>query len=145
MPHDPLTIVLRLRRQSLEAAQQDLARATAAETDAGALVRLAETMISDEQDAACAITASDGAVEAFSRWLPGARQRAESARAMLERTQAEVGRTRAMLTAARTALESIETLAQQRMHALEQERARLEERELEESCRPRSIMDQPQQ
>lgn len=141
MPHDPLAIVLRLRRKSLESAQQELARATAAETDAGALARLAETMIGDEQNAACAMTASDGAVEAFARWLPGARQRAEAARAMLERAQAEVGRTRATLSAARTALESVETLAQQRKHALDQEEARKEEREMEEIYRARAVSD----
>lgn len=141
MPHDPLALVLRLRRQSFELTQADLARATAAETDAGTLVRLAEAMIGDEQEAACALSAPDGAVEAFARWLPGARHRAQSARATLEWTQAEVGRTRATLSAARTALESIEALVQQRKHAAEEALARREEREMEDQYRTRAAMD----
>ncbi len=138
MPNDPLKIVLRLRRQNVETAQQDLARATTTEADAGMLLRLAETIIGDEQEAACAVTASDGAVEAFARWLPGARQRAHAARALLERSQAEVGRKRALLTAARTALETVETLLQRRQETREAEAARQLEREMEDTCQARN-------
>jgi len=121
----------------VDLAQQDLARATAAETDASALVRLAETIIGDEQEAACALDASDGAVEAFARWLPGARQRAHSARSMLESTQAEVGRMRALLTAARQALETVEALSEHRQTEREADVARRTQREMEDSCRVR--------
>ena len=111
---DPLETLIRLRRQSQDQAQTALARAisTACMTDRA--MRDAQDAIRAEQDAASSLTADDGAVEAFARWLPAARVRVDAMAYQAERAQAEIGRVRALLTACRTALESVEELAASR-------------------------------
>ena len=143
MPHDTMQTLIRLRRLGRDEAQQDLARATLAETEAATLASEAEQSILVEQDVASAITADDGAVEAFARWLPGARTRVNQAWAILERAQAEVARARARLSASRTALETVEALAGERQATADTQRAKLTERELDDVYQRRRPADMP--
>ncbi len=114
MAHDPLDTLVKLRRTSQDGAQQALARAISAETAAATAAANAERSIVEEQRAALDLAAGDGVVEAFGAWLPAARARAAAAWEACERARAEVARTRAALTAARTAVETVETLMDQR-------------------------------
>lgn len=115
---DALPTLIRLRQQSQDRAQTALARAIAAAAVADRAAQAAEDAIRAEQDAAGALTADDGAVEAFARWLPAARDRAHIAARQAERAQAEVSRQRALLTACRSALESVQELADSRAAAV---------------------------
>ncbi len=108
---DPLQALIRVRQQSQDLAQTALARAIQAAAAAEQAAAAAETAIRDEQEAASALTADDGAVEAFARWLPAARIRACEAGEQAEWAQGEVARSRALLTACRSALESVQELA----------------------------------
>ena len=114
---DALPTLIRLRRQSQDQAQTALARAIHAAAVADRTAQAAEDAIRAEQDAAGALTADDGAVEAFARWLPAARDRAHVAAQQAERAQAEVCRQRALLTACRSALESVQELSDGRAAA----------------------------
>ena len=108
---DPLQSLIRVRQQSQDQAQTSLSRAIQAAAAAEQAAAAAETAIRDEQEAAGALTADDGAVEAFARWLPAARIRAWEATEQAEWAQGEVARNRALLTASRSALESVQELA----------------------------------
>lgn len=87
--------LLRARRAALEAARRALAASLCVEGEAEAAARDAERAIDLEADAARALTADDGAVEAFAAWLPEARRRADVARAASATAQAETSRARA--------------------------------------------------
>ena len=132
MQRNPLQTLIRLRQQSQDHAQTALARAIAAAGLADRAVEAAGAAIKAEQDAASDLTASDGAVQAFARWLPAARIRAEVAAHQAERAQAEIGRSRALLAACRTALVSVQELAARRAAARTRLRLESEARALAE-------------
>ncbi len=110
MSRDPLPALLRVRRMALDEARHRLAATLQAEADAEADALAAERAILTEADAARALTADDGVVETFAAWLPGARRRAEAARAAQEAAQAETSLARAGLQLARAAVEAAEAL-----------------------------------
>lgn len=129
---DPLTTLIRVRRLACEDAQRSLVAALSEESRAEAAVHAMETIIARETAAASDPDGSDAVVEAFAAWLPGARSKLETARQAHTGLQAETARVRAALTACRTALESVETLQQQRQDAARHAREKAEQRELED-------------
>lgn len=101
------TAVARRRKAYQETArhlQACIAVEAAAERDVAEIQRV----IALETASASDPSGSDRAVEAFARWLPGARQNLDEARRRLESLQAETARTRASLAACRAALARVE-------------------------------------
>ena len=103
MPSDPLA-PMRNRQSALEEARRALAASLRKEAEVETAARDAERAIDVGADAARALTADDGAVEAFAAWLPEARRRADLARLAGIAAQAETSRARAGLALARAAL-----------------------------------------
>lgn len=132
MSHDPLETLLRLRRRAVDECLVGLAAGIAAAGGAATVARAAERSIAAEAELAAAQDGEDSLVEAFAAWLPGANQRIAHARAAQDRAEAEVSRCRAELTACRTALETIESLRDQRRDAVEAGRAAAEQRALDD-------------
>lgn len=127
MARDPLPALLRVRRMALDEARRLLAARLQEEADAEADALGAERAILTEADAARALTADDGVVETFAAWLPGARRRAEAARAAQEAAQAETSLARAGLQLARAAVEAAEALQTRQAEGRAAEAARKEQ------------------
>lgn len=127
MSRDPLPALLRVRRMALDEARRLLATRLQAEAEAEADALAAERTILAEADAARALTADDGVVETFAAWLPGARRRAEAARAAQEAAQAETSLARAGLQLARAAVEAAEALQSRQAEGRAAEAARKEQ------------------
>lgn len=89
------------RREVRDQTQRELLGCIAAEAEAEREVQAAEREISEATRTASDPNGPDETVEAFARWLPGARQRLEWAKCRLERLQAETARVRASLAACR--------------------------------------------
>jgi len=141
---DPLTSLIRLRRQALDDAQRGLVQCLQAEAQAQHGSDEAEHTIAREIEAASDPAGSDAAVEAFAAWLPGARRKLEQLRRELETLQAETARARAGVTACRTALESVETLQKERQEHARAARERKWQLELEDRSQiPACSDDEP--
>lgn len=117
MARDPLATLIKVRKLACDEAQRRLVEALASEDRAEQTSQRLERAIAREMQAATDVTSSDAMVEAFAAWLPGARQQLASARQVLMDRQAETMRCRAELTACRTALETVETLQNERQDA----------------------------
>jgi flagellar biosynthesis chaperone FliJ len=139
MPHDPLATLIKVRRLACDDALRKLSDALADEDRAERGFHEIERTIAEEMAAASDPDGSDAMVEAFGAWLPRARQQLESARRVLSDRQAETVRVRAELTACRTALESVETLQQQRRDAARQALEHAHARDIDD--RPRRSPD----
>ena len=111
---DPLAIVLRIRRVTVDDAKRHLGHALRAADRALRDAEAAEAAITQEGEAAADLGAGDGAVEAYAAWLPVGRGNARAARESYERAQSEVAKARAALTVARAATEAAETLLENR-------------------------------
>lgn len=114
MATDPLVTLIKLRKRVCDEAQRLLVDALAQEDLAEQASHFVERQIALETEAATDINGSDAMVEAFAAWLPKARHELALARQKLLDRQADTMRSRAELTACRTALETVETLQQQR-------------------------------
>jgi flagellar export protein FliJ len=132
VPRDPLSTLIRLRRSACEDAQHHVVRCLSAEAQAERAALEVEHSIARETQAASDPSGPDSVVEAFAAWLPGARRRLEEARRTLETLQAETARARAGLSACKTALESVETLQQERRSAARAARERAWQQELDD-------------
>jgi len=132
MPRNPLATLIRLRQRALDDAQRGVVDCLRTEAQAQRLADEADRAIGRETVAASDPDGPDSAVEAFAAWLPGARLRLEEARRELETLQAETARARASVAACRTALESVETLQQQRREEVQKAREHRLQLELED-------------
>ena len=132
MARDPLTTLIKVRQLACDEAQRRLVEALAFEDRAEQMSHCVERTIAQETQAATDVNGSDAMVEAFAAWLPGARQRLATARQVLLDRQAETMRSRAELTACRTALETVETLQQERKDARQRAIDMVYARELED-------------
>lgn len=132
MPRNPLATLIKVRRLAYEDALGRLASALANEDRAAREAHDIERTIAEEMVAASDPEGSDAMVEAFGAWLPRARQQLESIRHVLAERQAETVRVRAELTVCRTALESVESLHEQRRAAAHRAEERAQARELED-------------
>ena len=139
MPRDPLSALIKVRRLACDDAARQLAGALENEARAERGAHDIERTIAEEMAAASDPDGSDAVVEAFGAWLPRVRQQLDGARRVLADRQAETVRVRAELTACRTALESVETLREQRTAVARQAIERAETRELED--RPPRVAD----
>lgn len=132
MPRDGLVTLIKVRRFACDEAMRKLATALADEDKAERGTHEIERTIAEEMAAASHPDGSDAMVEAFGAWLPRARQQLEGARRVLADRQAETVRLRAELTVCRTALESVETLQEQRLVAAKRVIERAQMREIED-------------
>jgi flagellar export protein FliJ len=137
MPRDPLRAVLRLRRLALDEARRELGHCLAAEAVAIADRKAAEAAIQTEEQAAAALDADDGAVEAFAAWLPRGRQAIAQAEAGVIRAETATAQARARLTAARAAAEAAEQMMDARFSADHDAQARRDQAALDDAARPR--------
>lgn len=133
MPRDPLTVMLRFRRRTVDEARVTLATALAGETEATTRLRAAERSIETEADRASDPGGGDDLVEAFARWLPAARDRVGQAKGEQERQAVEVARKRAELAAARTGLEVIETMLREKRDFAAGEEAKRSQQAIDEA------------
>ncbi len=129
-----LRTLRRLRHHACEDARLALVACIAMEDTAQAALKAAERAIRREQEEASRIDASDGAVEAFARWLPRGRQAVSDATGALERAEAATAQARAVLAAARASLKAAETLATERERQSQAEAARREQAALDEAA-----------
>lgn len=132
MSRDPLGTLIKVRRLACDDAMRGLVAALDLESQALQAAHLIERAIAQETETASDPASPDAVVEAFGHWLLGARRQLEAAQHALQERQAETTRKRAELTACRTALESVETLQQQRRELAEQTLAQKAQRELDD-------------
>lgn len=136
MTRDPLITLIKVRRLASDEAQRQLVNALNEESRAERIVQETERVMAQEMETASDPNSSDAVVEAFGAWLGGARRQLETARRMLLDRQAETIRVRAELTATRTALESVETLQEQRRQEAQRAQDQRLQRELEDRPAP---------
>ncbi len=129
---DPLSIVLRIRRVTVDEARRQVAAALMAQDIAEAVAEAADAAIGAEGEIAADLMADDSAVEAYAAWLPRGRARAEAARLACERAGSEVATARAALTVARAAAESADKLLERRRAAVAQDAARRAQADMDE-------------
>jgi ribosomal protein L16/L10AE len=141
MSRDPLQTLARLRHSVVEEARRALAACLDAEENASTEMRAAEAAIFREQDAAGALDAGDGAVEAFAVWLPHGRQMVALAREAHARAGAATGQARAVLAAARASAEAADQLLASRAAARGAEAARRSQAALDEAAARRLRQD----
>jgi hypothetical protein len=132
-PRRTLHLLLRVRRRTLEAARQDLARALEAEAIAADHHRQSEDAIRRELRAASCTDAPDAAVEAFAAWLPRGRAAVMLAEAARAAAEAASQQARTRLVVARTASEAAEQLLKNHLTAERAEAARQLQAMLDES------------
>ncbi len=114
---DPLDTVLRIRRMALDDAGRTLAACLHTEDDArqaAEAAEAAEAAIGAEGEMAADLSAGDGAVEAFARWLPVGRARVAAAQSREDTAVAETARARAGVTVARATMKAALALSERR-------------------------------
>ena len=129
---DPLPVVARLRHRAVDEARQALADSVTAETAAAEALRLLDTAIAAETDAAGDLSGDDQSVEDFAAWLRRVRIDRRSAVAELESAELRSTEARAALAASRTAARAMEDMltrreAERRLAAARREQAVLDE------------------
>jgi hypothetical protein len=134
MSRDPIEVLARVRHSVCEDARRGLAACLKAEAAADRALREAEAAIYREQEAASALDASDGAVEAFAAWLPQGRAAVARAREAEERAEAATMQARAVLAAARASAEAADRLLAARAAERATEAARRSQLALDEAA-----------
>lgn len=132
MPREPLATLIKVRKLACDDAQRKLVASLALEDCAEQMSHRVQRSIAQEMQAASDVNGSDAMVEAFAAWLPAARQELAKAQQVLLDRQAETMRTRAELTACRTALETVETLNNERKDAAQRAIEMVYARDLED-------------
>jgi flagellar export protein FliJ len=135
MKRRALQTVLRLRHLAVDEAKRELSAMLAAETDADAAEHNAQTAIRREIDAATALDAGDGAVEAFAAWLPLGQAALEAAKRRRDEAEMAVTQARAALRVARADEAAVERLMATQDSAQASEAARREQAMLDEIAR----------
>jgi hypothetical protein len=133
----PLLALMRVRHIGLTEARRALVARLDAQTEAERHAAEIERRMATEAAAAADLSACDGAVEAFGRWLGVARLEAAAAEAERARTQAETTIARARLAASRFAVEAVRTVVEAREMAAEAEAMRNEQAVIDELTRSR--------
>ena len=129
MEQSPLDTLITLREQELDLVERRFAEAVAREAAAEEKLSAAQEEILSEQRIASSPTAGDGAVEAFSRWLPAGRQAVTEAQARCREAALDRETVRSALIIARAAMEAVKTLQEER-----QEEERLAELKKEQNA-----------
>jgi hypothetical protein len=134
MTRDALETLARLRHSVCEDARRALAACLEAEDAASKALHGAEEAIFREQNAAGALDASDGAVEAFAAWLPLGRRAVAEAREAHARAGAATVQARAVLAAARASAEAADRLLASRAAERDAQAARRAQAALDEAA-----------
>lgn len=113
MEQSPLDTLITLREQELDLVERRFAEAVARETAAEEKLSAAQEEILNEQRIASSPTAGDGAVEAFSRWLPVGRQAVAQAQERCREAALDRETVRSALIIARAAMEAVKTLREE--------------------------------
>jgi hypothetical protein len=108
MARDPLVTLARLRCLAVDEARRALAARLEDEATADRAAAYLQDLIVRETEAASHLSGGDAVVEAFGRWLAGARRQMAAARAAQERARVEVVRARAAMGAARAGAAAVE-------------------------------------
>jgi tRNA U55 pseudouridine synthase TruB len=108
MARDPLLTLARLRRLAVDEVRRALAARLEDEAEADRAVASLEELIARETETASHLSGDDAVVEAFGRWLVGARRQVAAARTTQERARVEVVRARAALAAARAGAAAVD-------------------------------------
>ncbi|MGE0415639.1 MAG: flagellar FliJ family protein [Acetobacteraceae bacterium] len=132
MPDDQMRVLLRLRRLAVDEASRQLAECLRVEADAGADVRDLDREVERQRLAASSLEFGDAEVEAFARWLRGARQRREVLVETLNTAEARASEARAVVAAARSAARAVESVIDQRDAEQRMTLARAEQRVVDE-------------
>jgi flagellar biosynthesis chaperone FliJ len=134
MKRRALQTVLRLRHLAVEEAKRVLAEKLAAETEADAQEHAAQSAIRREIEAATALDAGDGVVEAFAAWLPRGQAVLEQARRRRNEAEMAVTQARAALRVARADEAAVERLLATQDAAQATETARREQAAQDETA-----------
>lgn len=134
MASDPLDMLLRLRRLTVDQARQALADCLGAETIAadrcdeiaGAIVR--------EMDVASAITADDRAVEDFANWLRQVLPNQAAAEAALLTAETQTKEARMVLAATRAGVRAVENMVERKEAERRLQAGRTEQLVLDEAA-----------
>ncbi|MBS1073434.1 flagellar export protein FliJ [Gluconobacter sp. Dm-73] len=132
MEYSPLDTLITLREQELDLVERSFAEAVARETAAEEKLSAAQEEILSEQRIASSPTAGDGAVEAFSRWLPAGRQAVAEAQARCREAALDRETVRSALIIARAAMEAVKTLKEERQEEERQAELKKEQNALDE-------------
>ncbi len=132
MTRDTLATLIKIRRLACDEALRGLVAAVEAEDRALRASNEIERAMAQEIEMASDPASPDEVVEAYGHWLQQARRQLEAAQSHFQRLQVETSRKRAELTACRTALESVETLQQQRRDEAARTSAQKQQRELDD-------------
>jgi len=132
MEPSPLDTLITLREQELDVVERSFAEAVAREATAEERLAAAQEAILNEQRTASSSTAGDGAVEAFSRWLPLGRKAVAEAQARCREAALDRETVRAALIAARAAMEAVKTLRDEQKEEERQADLRKEQNVLDE-------------
>ena len=107
---DPMPIVARLRNLAVDEARRALADCVTMEASAEAALRLMDTVIAAETDAAGDLSGDDQSVEDFAAWLRRIGVERRAAAAALESAEVRSTEARAALSASRSAARAMEEL-----------------------------------
>ncbi|GBR70061.1 flagellar export protein FliJ [Gluconobacter kanchanaburiensis] len=132
MEKSPLDALIALREQELDLVERSFAEAVAREAAAEGQLDAAQEEILSEQRIASSPTAGDGAVEAFSRWLPLGRKAVADAQDRCREAAVDRETVRSALIAARAAMEAVKTVRQERQEEERQADLRKEQNVLDE-------------
>ena len=132
MAHDPMNILLRLRKAAEDEAKRAYAVRLAEADAAQRLVNEAEARMAREREIATDLALGDGTVEAYMAWLPTGRRQTQAAHAAHQRATENVTLARAALTIAHATAEAVTTLLEQRAEAAADLAARQSQAALDE-------------
>ena len=136
---EALEALLELRKAERRTAQQALAAAIRAEAEALAGLARANGAITDEAEAATALSADDRAVEAYARWLPVGRRAVSAAGAALDRATHDVTVTRAALMLAKSEEKAVSSQVDHCQRGIKRSRMAREQAELDEIASRRRL------
>ena len=137
MARDPLQMLLRVRRHTVEQARLALAACRAAEVAAAGRVRAIDEAALRDRAAGPMLPEGHLFLDSFARRLEASATERQEAEAALAGLQAETAAARAVLVEARTAAEAVETLLGEREEAATVQQQRREQHALDDMARTR--------
>ncbi|EHH69079.1 flagellar export protein FliJ [Gluconobacter morbifer] len=132
MEQSPLETLMTLRQHELDSVEATFGKAVAREAEAEKALAQAQWKILSEQACASDAQADDEAVEAFSRWLPLGRKAVAEAQERCHQAALDRETVRGALLEARAALETVQTLRDERREEARQSGLRKEQAALDD-------------
>lgn len=134
MADDPLDVLLRLRRLTIDQARQALAECLRAETAAARRCEAIAEDVARQMQAATALTADDRAVEDFANWLRHTLPAQAAADAALLNAETQTREARFVLSAARAGVRAVESMLERKAAEQHVRAGRAEQSELDEAA-----------